>query len=118
MHGHAGGFVDGDDVIVFVEDLEGNGLRFGAKRRAGLDFYAYVLAAAKPVRAFCGAGIDEHQASVDEFLSACAAKRESRGNSLIQTASRFGFGNDEFVKRRFVALAHAEIVAAVRAIQT
>jgi len=30
VHGHAGGLVDGDDVGVFVEDIEGNGLWFGA----------------------------------------------------------------------------------------
>ncbi len=30
VHGHSGGLVYGDDVGVFVEDIEGNGLWFGA----------------------------------------------------------------------------------------
>jgi hypothetical protein len=47
MHGHAGGLVDGDDVGVFVEDVEGNGFGFGAKRRAGLDLDLDALAATK-----------------------------------------------------------------------
>src|SRR4029077_1599245 len=29
VHGHAGGLVDGDDVSVFVEDVERNGFWFG-----------------------------------------------------------------------------------------
>jgi len=32
---------------------------------------------------------------------------------LIETLSCFAFGGDEFVTRGFVALAHAEIVAAL-----
>ena len=118
VHGHAGWFVHGDDVIVFVEDFEGNGFGLGAKGRARLDFYADALSIANAVRAFRRAGIDEHQAAVDEFLGARAAKFESRGNSLIQALPRLAFGNDKFLKRRFVALTHSEIVAAVRAIQT
>ncbi len=47
VHGHAGGLVDGDDVGVFVEDVEGNRFRFGAKRRTGLDLDLDALAATK-----------------------------------------------------------------------
>jgi hypothetical protein len=47
-------------------------------------------------------------------LHACAAKAvKARGDSLIKALASLGFGNDKFVKRRFAALAHAEIVAAV-----
>ena len=67
------------------------------------------------MRAFRAARIDEHQPRLDEFLYACAADAaEARGNSLIEALASLGFGNDKFVKQRFAALAHAEIVAAVR----
>ncbi len=49
VHGHAGGLVDGDDVGVFVEDVEGNRFRFGAQRRAGLDLDLDALAATEAV---------------------------------------------------------------------
>jgi hypothetical protein len=65
VHGHAGRFVDGDHVIIFVENFEGNGLRFGAKRRAGLDFYGDAFASANTVRTFRASRIDEYQALLD-----------------------------------------------------
>jgi hypothetical protein len=82
-----------------------------------MNFYGDALAAANTVSTLRRASIDEHQPNVDEFLCACPAKRESRRDSLIQTVPHFAFGNDEFVKQRLVALAHAEIVAAVRALR-
>src|SRR5229473_4861905 len=47
VHGHAGGLVDGDDVGVFVENVEGNGFGFGAERGARLDSDLDALAATK-----------------------------------------------------------------------
>jgi hypothetical protein len=38
---------------------------------------------------------------------------EPRGNALIQALAGLCCGYDKLVKRRFAALAHAEIVAAV-----
>ena len=117
MDRHAGWLVHGDYVFVLVEDFERNGFGFGAKRRTPPDFYADALTIANTVRAFRGTRTDEHLAAVDKFLRARAAKLASRGNCLIQALPRLTLGNDKFLKRRFVALAHAEIVAAVRAIQ-
>ncbi len=58
VHGHAGGLVDGDDVGVFVKNVEGDGFGLGAQRRAGLDLDLNALAGAESMGAFGGAGID------------------------------------------------------------
>lgn len=38
---------------------------------------------------------------------------ETVGDSLIEALARFAFRGDKFMKRRILALAHAEIVAAL-----
>ncbi len=66
------------------------------------------------MRALGRASIDEHEAGGDEFLDARAADAIKTGSdALIEAFARLALCNDEFVKRRFVALAHPEIVAAV-----
>jgi hypothetical protein len=115
VDGHAGRFVNGDYVVVFVEDVERNGFGFGAQGRATLNLYSDALAAPDAMRAFRGASIYEDQVLVDEFLRARAAKVESICNVLVQTLPGFALADEEFVKRRFVALGHEEIVAAVLA---
>src|SRR5882762_6237982 len=114
MHGHAGRLVDGQDVLVFVENIERNGFGFSTQRRARPDFDGDVLAASHAMRALCRASIDEHQSRGDEFLHTRAADAiEAGSDALIEAFAGLVFGNDEFVVRRFVALAHPEIVAAV-----
>ena len=49
VYGHAGGFVDGNDVGVFVEDVDGNGFGLGAKRRTRLDLDLDVLTGTEAV---------------------------------------------------------------------
>ncbi len=49
---HAGGLVDGDDVVVFVEDVERDGFGFGADGRARLGGDGDVFAAAQAVGGF------------------------------------------------------------------
>jgi hypothetical protein len=117
VHGHASRFVDGNHVVIFVENFECNGLRFGAKRRPGLDFYGDAFAIPNMVGTFSGPGIDEYQATLDKFLGTGAAEVESRGNRLIKALSGIASAYDKFLEGRFVTLAHAEIVAAVRAVQ-
>jgi len=73
VHGHAGGLVDGDDVVVFEEDIERNGFGFSAQRWAGLDLDGDALASAKAMRTLGGAGIHEHKTRFDELLDAAAA---------------------------------------------
>jgi hypothetical protein len=65
------------------------------------------------MRAFCRTSIDEHQSRGDEFLRSRAADAiETGSDALIEAFAGLVFGNDEFVKRGFAALAHREIVAA------
>ena len=52
---HAGGLVDGEDVVVFVEGFERDGFGFGADRRARLGFDGDAVAAAEFVRGLCAA---------------------------------------------------------------
>src|SRR5712672_4464650 len=114
MYGHSGWLVDGHDVLVFVENIERNGFGFSAQRRARPDFDGDVLAASYAMRALGRASIDEHQSGRDEFLYARAADAiEAGSDALIEAFAGLIFGNDEFVVRRFVALAHPEIVAVV-----
>jgi len=72
-----------------------------------------VLAASHAMRALRRASIDEHQSRGDEFLHTRAADAiEAGSDALIEAFAGLVFGNDEFVKRGFAALAHREIVAA------
>jgi len=59
VHGHSGGFVDGDDVGVFIEDVERNGFGFGAQRRARLNLDLNALASAEAVGTLGSPGVDE-----------------------------------------------------------
>jgi hypothetical protein len=95
MHGHAGGLVDRDDVRVFVKDVERNGFRLGAERRARLDLDGDALAAPEPIRAFGGTGVDEHQARGYEFLhSATTDAADASGYELIEALSSITFTRD------------------------
>ena len=114
VYGHSGWLVDGQYVVVFIENIERDGFGLGAQRRARPDLNGDVLAASEAMRALGWAGIDEHQALGDEFLYASSADvLEAGSDALIETSAGLIFGNDEFMERGFAALAHGEIVAAV-----
>src|SRR6266853_5300222 len=114
VYGHSGWLVDGQDVVIFVENIERDGFGFGAQRRARPDLDGDVLAASEAMRALGWAGIDEHQALGDELLYASSADvLEAGSDALIEAFAGLIFGNDEFMERGFAALAHGEIVAAV-----
>ena len=101
VHDHAGGFVDGDDVVVFVEDLERNRFGFGTDGRAFGDFESDFFAAAKVQRAFLGGvAIDLDEAGCDQFLDASAAElRALGGDETIETRARIGGGGEKFAMR-------------------
>ena len=66
------------------------------------------------MRALGWAAIDENQALGDELLHASSADAlETGSDALIEAFAGLVFGNNEFMKRGFAALAHREIVAAV-----
>jgi hypothetical protein len=114
VYGHSGWLVDGQDVVIFVENIERDGFGFGAQRRARPDLDGDALAASEAMRALGWAGIDEHEALDDELLYASSADvLEAGSDELIEALAGLIFGNDEFMERGFAALAHGEIVAAV-----
>src|SRR5882762_5089573 len=53
VHGHAGRLVDGQNVVVFIENIERNRFGFSAQRRTRPNFDGNVFAAPQTMRAFC-----------------------------------------------------------------
>ena len=74
VDGHAGGLVDSDEVVVFVEDVEGNvfGLRFEGGTRGGGDVYD--VTSADFVRVFGGSAVEENELRFNEFLDASSGE--------------------------------------------
>src|SRR5260370_22361926 len=68
VNGHARGLVDGDDVVIFVKDIQGNRFRRRVRRWPRVGPHGDEFSATKFLRRFCGLAIDEDQAAVDEFL--------------------------------------------------
>ena len=96
VDGHAGGLVDGDDVVVFVENVERNGFGFGAERRARLRIDGDFFAAVEAVRAFGGLAVDEDEAAVDEFFHAGAAEIGTvGGDDAVEAVAGFVSGDFE-----------------------
>lgn len=84
----AGGLVDGDQVVIFEENVEGDLLGFGAQgaERSGFDVDA--LAAPEPVGGFAGAPVHQHAAGVDPLLKPRAAElRQFLGEDVIEPSS-------------------------------
>ncbi len=113
MHGHAGGFVDGDDVVVFVENLERNRFGFGADGRALDDFESDFFAAVKMERAFLGGvAIDLDEAGHDQFLDASSAELGALGgDEAVETRAGIGGGGEKFAMRSGIGRRHGRIVA-------
>jgi hypothetical protein len=111
VHGHAGRLVDGDDVVVFIKDVERNGFRFGTQRRTRLHLDLNAVSGAEALGTLGHTGIYEHEPGVNEFLDPGAADvAETSGDSVIEALARIVFVGDEFMKMGIVALVHAEIV--------
>lgn len=65
VDGHAGRFVDGDDVVVFVKDIERNEFGFGLKGRARLSIDVDNVTGANFLSVFGGLAIKKNQALFD-----------------------------------------------------
>ena len=113
VNGHAGGFVDGDDVVVFVEDIERDGFGFCADWRALGDFESDFFATAKMVRTFAGgAAIDLDDAGGDQFLDAGATEFGALGgDETVEARAGIGGGGDEFAMGGGMGRGHGKIVA-------
>jgi hypothetical protein len=96
VNGHAGGFVDGHEVVIFIEDVQRDGFGFGAERRAFGCVESDAFAAVKMEGAFAGGGaVDEHEARFNEFLDAGAGEFGTvRGDETVQASARV-FPRDE-----------------------
>jgi hypothetical protein len=91
---HARRLVDGDYVIVFVDDLERDGFGFGTDGRARLGCDGDAFSATKTVRRFRRFPIEQDVCRVDELLYAGAGEVGAvRGDNAIQALiSVFGRG--------------------------
>jgi hypothetical protein len=101
VNGHASGFVDDDDVLVFVKDIERDGFGFGADGRAPGDFESDFFATAKMERAFlCGIAIDLDETGFDQFLDASAAELGALGgDEAVEARAGIGGGSEKFAMR-------------------
>jgi hypothetical protein len=68
MNSHASRFVHRNNVVVLIEDIEGDGFRFSPERRPRLNLNLDALAGPQPVRSLRRTGIDQYQAGFDQFL--------------------------------------------------
>lgn len=95
MDHHASGFVDDDEVIIFVDDFERDVFRNGAQRRSLRRIQDFnVLVPAETQRRFGGGVIDEDLFRGDELLNAGAAGFfEMRDEKLVETFAGV-FGGD------------------------
>jgi hypothetical protein len=113
VHGHPRGLVDRQDIVIFVENIQRYRLRFDSQRGSMPNLDANVFTPAQAMRALRRASVDKHQPGGDELLHTGAADvRKPRCDALIQAFAGLSFRNYEFMKRRFAALVHEEIVAA------
>jgi hypothetical protein len=67
---HACGFVDGEDVVIFVEDFERDVFGFGLNRGARLGCYGDFFTATQAMGGFYMLTVDEDGGGIDEFLDA------------------------------------------------
>ncbi len=96
MHSHTSGLVDGDDVVVFVENIERNGFGFGAEWRTRLDLDLDALACAQAVRTFRGLRIDEHQPGFDQLLDSGASQFGVHHDKAVEPGSGVGRSGNKF----------------------
>ena len=75
MHDQADRFVDDDDVFIFVENVERDGLRFGSGRGVGIDADGFEIdvdafAAVESLASLNGFAIDFDLTGTDQALQA------------------------------------------------
>lgn len=109
MHNYAGRFVDDDQFVVFIDNIDGN--VFGKERRCGQgrQFRFDLIGRSQFVGSFCRAPIDQHVTVFNQALKTCAAPAfNARSEERIESRSRVCFGdgeNDGGLRFRVQALA-------------
>ena len=96
MDDHAYRLVDGDQVLVFEEDVEGDVLRLEVdlwgQREADLDLIAHL----RGLPFFQGLSVDKDAAFLDQVLEVGSRKlRKMQGQQLIETEIRLFRGNNK-----------------------
>jgi hypothetical protein len=88
VHYHTGGFVHDRDVVVVVDDIEGDGLRGDCRVRGRRHFVADELCGPKTRPGLLPPAVDSHQTAKDPPLrGAAAAPRVVPLEYEIQTLS-------------------------------
>jgi hypothetical protein len=101
VNDHAGGFVNREDVVVFVESFEGDGFGLGLDRRARFGGDGDAFAAAETVRDFGRFVVDEDVGGVDEFLDASAGEVGAMGSDdAVEALVEVVGGGSEIVSHR------------------
>ena len=96
VNGHARGFVDADDVVVLIKNVQRNGFRLGLKRRAWLRIDLDLIAGAKFLGILGGLAIEKDKALRDQFLNASAGEFGAMGGyDAIEAKADVGFGDGE-----------------------
>ena len=109
MDGHARRFINGDDVIIFVKNAEGNRFGFGLERRSRLCVNLDDVAIANFLCALGGFAVHEDEGLLDEFLNAGAREIGAvSGNDAVEALAsvRVGHGEGELG-----SVGHVESVA-------
>ena len=101
MDAHACWFVDDQEVVVFVENIERDCFRFSPQRRAWRRFYGDFFASVQFPRSLCGRAVYQDEAGIEEFLH--PGPRESRKmgyDPAIETETTIIMRDDELVRNR------------------
>src|SRR6516225_7896353 len=109
MHGHSRGFVDGDDVFIFVEHFERDGFGSRSDRRALGNFDGDLFAPAEMQRSLArGPAVDAHAVGVDQLLHAGAAQLGAFDrNEAVETDPGVGGRSREFANHQRGVRTHA-----------
>lgn len=97
VHNYAGRFVEDDQVVVFIDHVDGN--VFGEERRCGQgrQFRFDFIGRSQFVGSFCCAPIDQHVTIVNQALKTRAAPAfNARSEERIESRSRVCFGDGEY----------------------
>jgi hypothetical protein len=98
---HACGLVDGEDVVVFIEEVERDGFGLGLDRGARLDFDGDTFAAVQAVRGFGWFAVEEDVGFIDEFLNAGAAEVAAmRSDDAVEALTGVVGRDDEVVSHK------------------
>lgn len=97
VNGHTGGFVDDDKVVVFVKNVERDGLGFSFEWGARFGLDGDLFATFEFLAGFGGLAVDQNESRFDEFLDPGAGEiRAVCGDETVEACASVSGRNDEF----------------------